>query len=369
MQTNEFGFGIEAEFLLVDNQSYKPLSYRTLDFQTLLELVDSIPTADCSRNGFNKKPLHNLISPYLIEGYTLTDPEMKPSRLLPKGIEIRTPLTDSFEKSTELLNDLYKRLKTKLIECKFNAAMISYHPTEQKIDAPANYKRYDYWQWALTATTTYGPDINISLPKRLEEKVNIERINARVNYYAPAAIALTLASPIRDGALWTVNDQTGKSVRTFERSRWAPIFYVHEKPSLRFEFKGFEMSTNLSDYHAMFLIGLALLLDESLTKQQSDENRISELESIAIHGLESESVQEKAAQVLKSAHAIADKFALDAGSLKTFWQRLTSKELPADDITTTFRQTGSIEETLRTLTDFNSHCQSGNNSNKTACLV
>ncbi|RTL44934.1 MAG: hypothetical protein EKK48_06700 [Candidatus Melainabacteria bacterium] len=369
MQANDFGFGIEAEFLIVDNQSYTPLSYRSLNFQTLLALVDSIPTADCSREGFNKKPLHNLISPYLIEGYTLTDAQMKPLSLLPKGVEIRTPLADSFEQSTETLNNLYRRLKTRLIESKLNAAMISYHPTEQRIDAPANYKRHDYWQWALTATTTYGPDINISLPNQLEEEVNIERINARVNYYAPAAIALTLASPIRDGALWSVDGRIGKSVRTFERSKWAPIFYVHEKPSLRFEFKGFEMSNNLNDYHAMFLIGLALLLDDGLTGEESDSNRISELEAIAFDGLATESVREKAAQILESAETIARRFSLNSSSLKTFWNRLKKQHLPADDIADTFRKTGSIEQTLRTLTDFDSRCQSGNNSNKTVCLA
>lgn len=352
MQNNDFGFGIEAEFLLVDAQSYKPLGYETLNFQTLLKLVDEIPTSDCSREGFNKKPLHNQISPYLIEGYTLTGPDMKPVDLLPKGIEIRTPLTNSFESSTQSLQDLYRRLKTKLLQENMNAAMISYHPSEPRIVAPPNYERHDYWQWALTATSTYGPDINISLPKHLEEKVNIERINARVNYYAPAVIALTFASPIRDNKLWTVDGQVGKSVRTFERSKWAPIFYVHEKPSLRFEFKGFEMSRCLEDYHAMFLIGLALLLDDSLEGSESDQSRVAALETLAVTGLADAQRSERAVTILESAERIACQFNWQRESLDEFWKRLQTQRTPGDEIAETFAKNKSIEKTLQTLTDF-----------------
>ncbi|CAN5325115.1 hypothetical protein BH10CYA1_BH10CYA1_29830 [soil metagenome] len=367
MQNNDFGFGIEAEFLLVDSLSYKPLGYRTLNFQTLLKLVDQIPTNDCSRQGFNKKPLHNHISPFLIEGYTLTGADMKPVDLLPKGIEIRTPLTNSFESSTNSLEDLYGRLKTQLLRANMNAAMLSYHPSEPRIVAPRNYERHDYWQWALTATTTYGPDINISLPKYLEEKVNIERINGRVNYYAPAAIALTFASPIRDSNLWVVDGQVGKSVRTFERSKWAPIFYVHEKPSLRFEFKGFEMSRRLNDYHAMFLIALALLLDESLAGSESDQSRVAALEILAVSGLEDEQIRERAALILESAERIARQFGLQRDSLDEFWKRLKTQRLPSDQIAETFTRTQSIEQTLQTLTDFHSTADIVHPSAPTLC--
>lgn len=369
MQNTDFGFGIEAEFLLVESQSYKPLGYENLNFQTLLNLVDAIDTADCSREGFNKKPLHNHITPYLIEGYTLTDAHMKPVDLLPKGIEIRTPLTNSFESSTESLQDLYRRLKSKLMENDMDAAMLSYHPTEPRIVAPPNYKRHDYWQWALTATTTYGPDINISLPKELAEKVNIERINARVNFYAPSVIALTFASPLRHGDLWIVDSQIGKSVRTFERSKWAPIFYVHEQPSLRFEFKGFEMSRCLSDYHAMFLIGLALLLDESLHCIASDQSRIEALEMLALTGLDDAHVRETAAQVLESAERIARQFNLERKSLDEFWKRLKTQHLPSDQIAETYTRTQSIEQTLRTLTDFYCVPESLSSNPPTLCLA
>jgi Glutamate-cysteine ligase family 2(GCS2) len=354
MYSKDFGFGIEAEFLLVDSNTFRPLAHNELNFKKLLKLVDDISTEDLSREGFNTKPLHNRPSPYLIEGYTLTDENMKPVDLLPKGIEIRTPLANSLTGCTASLQELYRRLKTQLLKENMNAAAISYHPTSERIVAPRNYERYDYWQWALTATTTYGPDINISLPTSLEDKVNIDRVNSRVNFYGPAAVALTLASPLRENDLWRVNGKIGKSVRTFERSKWAPLIYVHEKPSLRFEFKGFEMSTSLDDYHALFLISLALLLDESLNQKGSDEERISDLESVAVSGLDDERVQERAYKVLQSAESIARQFNFKRESLDEFWHRLHTKRHPADAIAATFIRTGPIEKTLLTLTDLNS---------------
>ncbi|HEY9678140.1 MAG TPA: hypothetical protein V6C76_09020 [Drouetiella sp.] len=352
MTSSDFGFGIEAEFILVDSKTYKPHGYTDLDLQTLLTLVDSIPTNDISRKGFNQKPLHNQASPYLIEGYTLTDSEMNPVDLLPKGIEVRTPLASSLTECTNSLSVLYTRMKERLNVDGMDAAMLSYHPTLPRIDAPANYTRHDYWQWALTATTTYGPDINISVPPDVAAGLDIDRINARINYYSPSVIALTFASPIRENSLWMVDGRVGKSYRTFERSKFAPIFYVHDKPSLRFEFKGFEMSPVLSDYHAMFLISLALLLDNDLDMTASDEERIVELESLALYGVDSPVTQARAAQVLQSAEKIAKKYSLPGSSLISFWDRLKTQQLPSDKIADTFKRTQSVAETLRTRTDF-----------------
>src|SRR5712675_943890 len=48
---NEFRFGLEAEFLLVDANSFLPLSHRDLRFQTLNDVLEGIPVEDfdCSR--------------------------------------------------------------------------------------------------------------------------------------------------------------------------------------------------------------------------------------------------------------------------------------------------------------------------------
>lgn len=348
-KSDSFLFGIEAEFLLVDKNDFQPLSHKDLNFDKLAELLNSIPSADFGQSGFNIKPLHSRATPYLVEGYYLTDSDMNPVSLLPKGIEIRTPSRNSIKQSLHDLSELYKRLQSRLLEDGWQAAVISHHPTEGKFDAPANYRRHDYWQWALTAATTFGPDINISLPAELSSRIELPALAAKLNYYLPSVIAMTLASPIAEGKVWQVRGVTGKSIRTYRRSIWAPLFYVHEKPSLRFEFKGFEMSRCLDDYNVFFLLSMALLLDETLNETAADEARIYDLGQIAVFGLGLSPTREIASRVMESAEKIASRFALSRQGMDEFWNRLESRKLPADDILAVFQETESVPATLSRL--------------------
>ena len=63
---SKFGFGIEAEYLLLD-KDFRTLFAEDLDFVTLRDCVDSIPASDLGLDGFNIKPLHKNANPYLIE--------------------------------------------------------------------------------------------------------------------------------------------------------------------------------------------------------------------------------------------------------------------------------------------------------------
>ena len=69
---------------------------------------------------------------------------------------------------------------------------------------------------------TYGPDVNVSVPKTLAQNIDLEDLNEKVNYYAPALTALSAASPLRQGDLWRIRGRVGKSVRTYHRSAIAP---------------------------------------------------------------------------------------------------------------------------------------------------
>lgn len=342
----EFGFGIETEFLLVRKDSCQPLSHHNLDFDLLAKLIDSIPAEDFGERGFNIKPLHSKPTPYLVEGYYLTDGDMTPVSLLPKGIEIRTPITNTVEEAIVSLNELFNRLRQRVLVEGMDLVALSHHPTESRFNAAPNYRRHDYWQWALTAATTFGPDINISVPEELSKNIEISRLAARINYYMPSVVALSLASPFLDGQLWRFRERVGKSIRTYRRSIWAPLFYVHEKPALRFEFKGFEMSRCLEDYNVFFLISMALLLDDSLTEQAPDEARIYDLGYVALNGIDSAYTREIAAMVLVGAEKIADKFGFDKSGLDEFWRRLSHRHLPADELIELFENEKSIEATL-----------------------
>lgn len=179
MKETGFGFGIETEFLMVNKDDFTPLSHRNLDFEKLTALINSISTNDFGKDGFNIKPLHSKATPYLIEGYYLIDADMNKVSLLPKGIEIRTPTSSSIEDSIAALASLFKRLRDRTLAEGYDLVVLSHHPTESKFDAPPNYRRHDYWQWALTAATTFGPDINISVP---EELSSFFRPNSRARH-------------------------------------------------------------------------------------------------------------------------------------------------------------------------------------------
>ncbi len=346
---DQFGFGIETEHLLLDSATFKPLFYEDLNFERLLELVDAIPVADFSTDGFNVKPLHKIANPYLIEGYYLTDANMRPQALLPKGIEIRTPIASTIGATISNLREITDRLRIYAATAGYSLATLSHHPTEFNFHAAPNYRRHDYWQWALTAMTTYGPDMNISVPESMRDDIDRESLGQKINYYLPSVVALSFNSPLVNGSLWQVDGKNGKSFRTFKRSLWAPLYYIHTEPSLRFEFKGFEMAGDMRDYQAYFLCGLSMLLDNSLTGRESDEVRLKRLQNLAIHGLQSSDDKERAGAVIESAEKIAYWFDIDASSLRILRTRLENGSCPSDRIIQTFLETNSIEETLKTL--------------------
>lgn len=348
-----FGFGIEAEYLIVDKQ-LKPLFHGDFKFEEFRDFIDAIPVGDFSKDGFNIKPLHRAASPYLVEGYYLTDADMKPTQMLVKGLEVRTPLVTTIDAAVMNLSVLTERAQTYFgNHYQQQLCAISHHPTESNFYAAANYKRHDYWQWALTAMTTFGPDVNISVPADLVDEIDQAALNERINFYMPAVIALTFSSPLFEGKLWEREGVVGKSIRTFKRSEWAPLYYIHTEPALRFEFKGFEMPQDLSDYRAFFLIGLALLLDNQLGEKRSDTERLTVLKELAIYGiagrLETNIYRQQAADLLESAERIAVRFGFDYSCLQALWARLEEQACPSDLIIQRFNESHSIEKTMEIL--------------------
>jgi len=344
---SRFGFGLEAEYLLVDTQTFRPLFCEDLDTDDLLNLVEQIPVSDISIDGFNIKPLHRKAIPYLIEGYTLTDENMKPLQLLPKGIEVRTPIASSIEEATETLQILTNRLSEAVCARNWSLCTISHHPIKADFFAKRNYRRDDYWQWALTATTTYGPDINISLPAELAS-ADTGALEARINYYLPPLVALSFASPFERGKRWEVDGKPGLSVRTYKRSLYAPLFYVHTEPQLRFEFKGFEMPLEYGDYEAFFLVCLAILLDQNLAETASNPDRIARLRELAVHGLDHDAAA-LALQVISSAHKIGTRYGFNTKPLSRLENRIEASSCPADRMIATFEETGSMQAVLQQL--------------------
>jgi hypothetical protein len=110
-----FHFGIEAEYMLADAQSFRPLWYRDLSFDTLntaLEAIylDDLPPLD----GLELESPHRKRMPYAVEGYHVPDLDMQPIDLLPKGIEIRTPVCSTIDECLACLTKLHERLQKSL---------------------------------------------------------------------------------------------------------------------------------------------------------------------------------------------------------------------------------------------------------------
>jgi carboxylate-amine ligase len=244
---------------------------------------------------------------------------------------------------------LHERLQLALGELGYRAVSMSHHPTADRFDGPQNKRRHDFWQWAMLAMTTYGPDINVSLPPDLNERLDFADLHAKVNYYAPALTALSLASPFYLGRLWEIRGRVGKSIRTYRRSVIAPAIELHPHEAGRLEYKTFETSNRLEDFHAYFLLWLELLLDRSLKGRASEQTRIYDLGAVARDGLAADTIRERAAEVLYKAPSLLAAWGFDPGPLESFRLRLETGRVPADDLIDLFEFEQSIPGVLRHL--------------------
>jgi len=346
-----FRFGIEAEYLLADKTTFRPLWHSDVTFAELHELMESLAFDDLpTLDGLELEPPHRKLMPYVVEGYHVPDPDYSPIDILPKGVEIRTPVCSSIGECLNCLKSLHDRLEAALIRHGYTLVSLSHHPTEHHFDGPQNKRRYDFWQWAMEVMTTCGPDINVSLPVELNDSIDVADLHRKVNYYSPALAALSLASPIYRGKLWEMRGSIGKSIRTYRRSVIAPAIELHPDENGRMEFKLFEATNRLEDYHAFFLLWLTLLLDDELTGRAYSQTRIYDLGAVARFGLEAETVRQRAGAVLARTPAVLERYGFDADPLRIMNQRLETGRLPADDIIDCFRETSSLEEVLRSRT-------------------
>ncbi len=347
MHSKDFRFGIEAELLLVDARTFRPLWYRDLSFAELSQMLEAIPLDGISSEGLDIDPPHRTAGPFIVEGYHVPDREMNPIDLLPKGVEIRTPTCTSIEGCTNVLRDLHGRLQRALAKTGRAAVSLSFHPLEHTFQGPQNKRRYDYWQWAMEAMLTYGPDLNLSLPADLFARLDLDDLHRRVDHYAPALTALTLASPLYRGDLWNVRGRVGKSMRTYRRSVVAPAIEIHPEEGGRLEFKPLEMPLSFAEFGAQLLCWLALVLDVELPGRASPEMRVYDLGDVARHGLDGEAVRERATELLSRAERVLPAWGFDPAPLGLFADRLRTGRLPADDIVDAFERERSVEAVLR----------------------
>ena len=332
---NSLRFGLEAEYCLAHSQSYKPLWYKDITFKEIDDLfmqikIDDLPTVE----GLCAEPPHQKLMPFIVEGYGLPNENNVIVDALPKGIEIRTPVCNSIDETLSVFETLYARVKASLATASVIPVALSHHPTETQFKGPQNKRRYDYWLWAMEVMTTYGPDINLSFPKEITDKLfsNIDELEAKVNHYAPAIALPTLNAPFYQGQLWRHKGVQGKSYRTFKRSIVAPAIELHANENFRIEFKVVEMTKSSADFYAYFLLVLTLFLSEELNGRATKQERIYDLRQISYLGFQETETVTRLKELLLLSDKTLHKYDFNLNYLSIIEDRLRNKITPADEL-------------------------------------
>ena len=343
-----FRYGLEAEFLVVRKDDFQPLWHEDLRFEELNAIFESIDLAGLpSCEGLDLEAPQTKVLPYVVEGYHLPNMDEQARELLPKGVEIRTPVCASVDECLDVLADLYSRLSEKLAERNFDLVCLSHHPLYSKFSGPQNKRRHDYWQWSMEVMTTYGPDINLSLPSVLAAEIPEADLEAKINFYGPALSALSVASPFVNGEPWHVHGRLGKSYRMHKRSYIAPPIEFHPNEKNRYEFKVFDMPSTRVEFEAQFLSFLALVLDDGLKGRATKQDRIYDLGQVASRGLDAEGMKERAEELLSRADAVLREWGFDPSALQVFSRRLASGQTPADEMLSLYAEANSLVDVYK----------------------
>ncbi len=348
--SDSFRFGLEAEFMLASAKDYRPLWYKDLTFAALDRIFRGIPLDGLpSLEGLAAERPHQTITPFVVEGYDIWDESSQIIDSHPKGIEIRTPVCESLEQVLSVYEDLYSRLKVALAREDLIPVAISHHPLEDKFSGPQGKRRHDVWLWAMEVMTTYGPDINVSFPRRITEELfsDVEDLHAKVNYYAPAMVAISLSSPFSGGKPWIVKGVHGKSYRTFKRSTVAPLIEIHPSARHRIELKAFDMSDRTRDFQLYFLLVLALFLDEGLRGRATPQERIYDCGNVARFGLGAEGMKERFLELYRRAPRVLRDHGFNPTPLEDLCSRIETSRTSSDDMLALYAQGRTVNEIMR----------------------
>ena len=122
---NEFTFGLENEFMLLDRSS-SPLSVNELDFFELRKIILGIPCKDDTA-GFKAKEPNKCNKPYYVEGYDYFRSDGSILRTAPKGLEIRTPIRNGIDGMVEVYHELFDALEAAVLQHNYRLCLISHH--------------------------------------------------------------------------------------------------------------------------------------------------------------------------------------------------------------------------------------------------
>jgi gamma-glutamyl:cysteine ligase YbdK (ATP-grasp superfamily) len=359
-----FNFGIEHEVAFVDLAG-NFVDFSRAKFADFNQIIEALPEyADDNLHlhigdaGIRKKR-------WYIEGFERYGMDEKFVECVPKGIEIRTTIHTSIKNTILELNESFCLLRDVAAQFGLTPVLISYNPnlTSYKPQPPFNeyeireLQAYPDEQTVNIYMVSYGPDLNISLTDLPIEKV-ID-IGKKLNYYSPYIVPFSYSSPFYQGDLWE-----GLSVRTFIRTgkRAATRVFVEKPEQLissipaltkiarlpaeigRIEFKACDSCDDFSIYAGILALLKGLILDDSLLGREIIPNTALHQLS-AQEAFDNEEIFAIASQILQSAE-IALVNDPDINLLVPLKNMLEKRETPAHQLIRTFKNVGSIEQTL-----------------------
>jgi hypothetical protein len=328
-----FRFGLETEYIVTERSTGRALWYQDLSFDLLNNLLEQIPLDGIpSLDGLELEKPHKKPMPYVVEGYHLPDQDFQARDLLPKGIEIRTPVCDSIPQCLSVQKILLSRLDKVLETAGLGIVALSHHPNAYHFRGPQNKRRHDFWKWAMEVMTTYGPDINVGVPLEIWEQLDQEDLLQKINYYGPAMTALSVRAPFRDGTLWNIRGKIGRSLRVYRRSIVAPPIEVHPHENRRLEFKVFDMTSSIEEIEGYFLLFLTLLLDPELKGRASEATRVYDSGLVAVEGFNADGITERLDEIFESAERTLPQWGFFPAGLKKLITRFDTRRTPADEL-------------------------------------
>jgi len=345
-----FRFGFESEFIVACADTYQPLWHDSLTFSELELVLESVPLDGLpTLCGLENKSPGNRLLPYYVEGYDVYGSDGAFTDVLPKGLELRTPISGSPEEALENARILKERLAAAMARENLAIVSLSHHPTGTAFSGERQNRDVQRWKWAQEAMFNFALHANLSLPSALRATLDIEDLHRKVNYYAPALTAFSLNAPIYDGVLWSQDGRIGKSKRIHRRSKVAPTFVFHPEQDYRMEFKAFDVTNDDESMLAYLLLWLALVLDDSLHGRTDDPDRREKMNTVSLVGLSDEEIYKRANLVLESAYLELPRWGFRTNALTVLADRLDDRRCPADDVIDWMQDGLSLSEVLREL--------------------
>ncbi len=360
LDTTGFKWGIEHEFPLIKNAELF-CDFSNLSFDELASIIETLPTFEKDYPFLRIGDLGIKTKRWYVEGFERFTNTGEFLYVVPKGMEIRTPVCDSLIETIETLKQDIQIWQSHAEPLGYTSASVAFNPIQEKEfipDPPENdweiRKRADVTEYLHMLT--FGPDINFSHPDLTTQEV-ID-IGKKLTYYSPYIVPFSFSSPFNKGRVWE-----GLSRRTYYRTGRRPsvCVFIEDESKLiqsapvltkqarikkeigRIEFKAFDAIRNIDHYQALGTLLLGLALDKTLLGRAIVPDEVCHQTS-ARYGFDDTQIREEAEKVMKAVTlALPKELQTHLLPLETM---LKTRRLPAHDMIDAYYKNRNIMKSI-----------------------